>query len=105
MISKVQRYFLEIKDFSKSIELNIPKNYKIILDDKKNFELNKFFYKLVGKKHQWVDRLIWTDEQWFKYISNEKVKKELNIIIKFYTNQNWSIILMEIMQNLKLKRI
>ena len=44
MISRVKRYFLEIKDFSNPIELNIPENYLIILDDKKNFELNKFFY-------------------------------------------------------------
>ena len=43
MISRVQRYFLEIKDFSKSIDLNLPENHKIILDDKKDFKLNKFF--------------------------------------------------------------
>ena len=40
MISRVKRYFLEIKDFSNPIELNIPKNYQIILDDKKNFDEN-----------------------------------------------------------------
>ena len=40
MISRVKRYFLEIKDFSNPIELNIPENYQIILDDKKDFELN-----------------------------------------------------------------
>ena len=40
MVSRVKRYFLEIKDFSNPIELNIPENYQIILDDKKDFELN-----------------------------------------------------------------
>ena len=39
-----------------------------------NFQLNKFFYKNVGKKHHWVDRLIWSDKQWIDYVSNEKVK-------------------------------
>ena len=38
MISRVKRYFLEIKDFSSPIELNIPENYQIILDNKKNFQ-------------------------------------------------------------------
>ena len=29
---------------------------------------------MVGKKHHWVDRLVWTDKQWIAYISNKKVK-------------------------------
>jgi GNAT superfamily N-acetyltransferase len=39
-----------------------------------DFQLNKFFYKNVGKKHHWVDRLIWTDKQWIEYTSDKKVK-------------------------------
>ena len=34
MVSRVKRYFLEIKDFSNTIDLNLPENYKIILDNK-----------------------------------------------------------------------
>ena len=73
MVSRVKRYFLEIKDFSNPIELNIPKNYQIILDDKKNFELNKFFYKQIGRNHQWNDRLAWDDKKWINYVSNPNV--------------------------------
>ena len=68
MISRVKRYFLEIKDFSKTIELNLPENYQIILDDKKNFHLNKFFYKQIGVDHYWRDRLLWSDKEWIKYV-------------------------------------
>ena len=32
MVSRVKRYFLEIKDFSNIIDLNLLENYKIILD-------------------------------------------------------------------------
>ena len=28
MVSRVKRYFLEIKDFSKTINLNLPENFK-----------------------------------------------------------------------------
>ena len=42
MVSRVKRYFLEIKDFSKTIDLNLPENYKIVLDNKDNFHLNKY---------------------------------------------------------------
>ena len=63
MVSRVQRYFLEIKDFSKLIDLNLPENNKIILDDKKDFQLNKFFYKQIGIDHYWRDRLLWSDKE------------------------------------------
>ena len=78
MISRVKRYFLEIKDFSNPIELNIPNNYQIILDDKKDFELNKFFYKQIGVDHYWRDRLIWSDKEWLKYAENKNLEPRLN---------------------------
>ena len=31
MISRVKRYFLEIKDFSNTIDLNLPENYKTVI--------------------------------------------------------------------------
>ena len=77
MISRVKRYFLEIKDFSNPIELNIPENYQIILDDKRNFELNKFFYKQIGVDHYWRDRLIWSDKEWLKYAENKNLETHI----------------------------
>ena len=41
MISRIKRYFLEVKNFSNPIELKLPENFKIILDD------NKVFYRLL----------------------------------------------------------
>jgi ribosomal protein S18 acetylase RimI-like enzyme len=85
MISRVKRYFLEIKNFSNPIELNIPENYQIILDDKKDFELNKFFYKQIGAEHYWRDRLIWSDKEWLNYAENKNLethilKKKENLV-------------------------
>ena len=77
MISRVKRYFLEMKDFSRSIELNIPNHYQIILDEKKNFKLNKFFYKQIGIDHYWRDRLIWSDNEWIKYVKNKNLETHL----------------------------
>ena len=77
MISKVKRYFLEIKDFSNPIELNIPENYKIILDEKKDFQYNKFFYKQIGADHYWRDRLGWSEQQWFRYVQNDNLETHI----------------------------
>ena len=88
MVSKVKRYFLEIKDFSKTVDLNLPENFQIILDDKNDFQLNKFFYKQIGKNHHWTDRLQWTDKQWINYVSNPNVftfvLKEKNNLAGFF---------------------
>ena len=39
-----------------------------------NFQLNKFFYKTIGKNHKWIDRLSWSEEKWINYVSSENVK-------------------------------
>ena len=75
MNKKIERNYLEINSLTDLNESNIsPKDYYIQLEQPVDFQLNKFFYKNVGKKHHWVDRLIWTDEQWKRYISDKKVK-------------------------------
>ena len=91
MISRVKRYFLEIKDFTNPIELNIPENYQIILDDKKDFELNKFFYKQIGIDHYWRDRLIWSDKDWSEYVENKNLEthilKKKDDLVGFYEQE------------------
>ena len=75
MIEEVKRNYLEInslndlKETSQSFD-----EFSIVLLDPVDFQLNKFFYKNVGKKHRWVDRLIWSEQQWIDYVSNSKVK-------------------------------
>jgi ribosomal protein S18 acetylase RimI-like enzyme len=39
----------------------------------KDFQLNKFFYRNIGKKHKWVDRLTWSDKNWIDYVSDKKL--------------------------------
>ncbi len=77
MISRVKRYFLEIKNFSNPIELNLPENYQIILNSEKDFQLNKFFYKQIGIDHYWRDRLLWSDKEWFMYLQNENLETHI----------------------------
>ena len=77
MVSRVKRYFLDIKDFSNSIDLNLPENHQIILDDTNNFKLNKFFYKQIGADHFWRDRLVWSDKEWIKYVSNKNLETHI----------------------------
>ena len=75
MTQKVKRNYLEINTLKELKEVKkISKNYSLSLLDPSNFQLNKFFYKNVGRKHQWVDRLIWTDNQWIDYVSSKNVK-------------------------------
>ena len=75
MNKKVDRNYLEIHSLDDLIESKIPSDEFIIEPiHPANFQLNKFFYKNIGKKHHWVDRLVWTNKQWIKYTEDEKVK-------------------------------
>ena len=75
MSKKVERNYLEIK-FIKDLKetSNFPENHLINLVDPVDFQLNKFFYKNIGKNHHWVDRLVWTEKQWINYVSDKNVK-------------------------------
>tara|TARA_Y100000591_G_scaffold251872_1_gene223377 strand:- start:87 stop:593 length:507 start_codon:yes stop_codon:yes gene_type:complete len=70
----VERNFLELRDIKK-LKFNAFKENKFLIKKiKPDFQLNKFFYKQVGKKHRWIDRLSWTDEKWINFISNKNLE-------------------------------
>tara|TARA_B100000941_G_scaffold282767_1_gene251570 strand:+ start:233 stop:739 length:507 start_codon:yes stop_codon:yes gene_type:complete len=70
----VERNFLELRDL-KNLRFNSTKQNKFTIKKiKPDFQLNKFFYKQVGKKHRWIDRLSWTDEKWINFISNKNLE-------------------------------
>ena len=75
MSKKIERNYLEIKSLK---DLNDSKTFiyehSLELVDPADFQLNKFFYKNIGKNHRWVDRLVWSDKQWIEYTSDKKVK-------------------------------
>ena len=71
----VDRSFLEINSIG---DLNRSKSpgpsFKIIEVNPPDFQLNKFFYKQIGKKHRWIDRLSWGNKKWIEYVENPRIK-------------------------------
>ena len=89
MSKKIERNFLEISSLEELNESKIFFNgYTVDNVDSIDFNLNKFFYKNVGKNHHWNDRLGWTDQQWINYVSDKNVKtyilKNSNELAGFY---------------------
>ena len=75
MNKKIERNYLEINSLGELNDSNVSSSYYSVNPvDPADFQLNKFFYKSVGQKHNWVDRLIWTEKQWIEYVSNPKVE-------------------------------
>ena len=75
MKKKIERNYLEInsiKDLKDSS--NVAERFFIQHIKTPDFQINKFFYKNVGKNHNWVDRLVWTEKQWIDYVSDQNVK-------------------------------
>ena len=89
MTEEVKRNYLEIKSLQDLKEGKKPTgNYSLKLLDPINFQINKFFYKNIGKKHNWVDRLTWSEEKWINYVSFKTVKtyvlKDNNELVGFF---------------------
>jgi len=91
----IERNYLEIKSLGDLIENNTSRlECSINLVKPDDFQINKFFYKNVGKKHRWTDRLVWSDKEWIKYSSNLKVD---TYILKVSTDLP-SIMVLEIIE-------
>jgi hypothetical protein len=92
MIKKIDRNYLEIYSIQDLVESDSPSNeYKIELINPPNFQLNKFFYKNIGKNHRWNDRLVWNEKQWIEYTENKNVqtyvlKKKKDLVGYFELN-------------------
>ena len=89
MTEEVKRNYLEINSLKDLQERKQPsEDYSVNLIEPNDFQLNKFFYKNIGKKHKWTDRLIWTEQKWIKYVSNKDIKtfvlKNKNDLVGFY---------------------
>ena len=85
----VDRSFLEIKTIENLNQSKRPgPNFKIIEVDPPDFQLNKFFYKQIGRNHRWIDRLAWTDKKWIQYVENPRIKsfilKDNNNLAGYY---------------------
>ena len=89
MTQEVKRSYLEINSLKDLKEVQKPSgDYSLKLLDPANFQLNKFFYKNIGKKHKWIDRLVWEESKWIEYVSNKNVKtyifKKENDLVGFF---------------------
>ena len=74
MSVQVERSYLEISSINDLLVKNKP--FSDLYLEKINppdFQLNKFFYKEIGKKHSWTDRLVWDDKKWTDYLENSGV--------------------------------
>ena len=100
MTQEVTRNYLEINSLKDLKEVKeISENYSVELLCPTNFQLNKFFYKNVGKKYKWVDRLIWTEAQWIDYVSSKKVKTYI------FKNKNDLAGFFELISNIKKQEV
>jgi GNAT superfamily N-acetyltransferase len=66
-------------------------NKKISFEIERDLNINKFFYRQVGKDHFWRDRLLWSDKEWMKYINNQNLETGImkinNDLVGFYEQE------------------
>ena len=78
MSKKVERNYLEIKSIKDlRVSRTVTKDHSLEKVEPADFQLNKFFYKNIGKNHRWTDRLIWSETDWRNYVSSSKIETYL----------------------------
>ena len=71
---EINRFYLEMKNIEELKKANLENNeLKVKILKKIDFNLNKFFYKQIGKNHRWTDRLSWNNNMWVNYVSDKSV--------------------------------
>ena len=75
MTQEIKRTYLEINSVNELKEvIESSGNCTLNLLNPINFQINKFFYKNIGQKYKWTDRLVWSEARWIDYVSNKRVK-------------------------------
>ena len=71
MNNQVERSYLEIRSINELVVKKKPSD-DLYLEkvNPPDFQLNRFFYKEIGKKHRWTDRLVWSDKKWTNYLES-----------------------------------
>jgi len=87
--NQLKRNYLEIKSLNELVTERKPfDNLNLKKVNPPDFQLNKFFYKEIGKKHKWVDRLVWSDQKWIDYLNttgvNTFVLKQKDELIGYF---------------------
>ncbi len=84
MKTEVQRNYLEINSLENLFPSEKPTDFcQIHLVNPPDFQLNKFFYKQIGKNYRWIDRLSWSDRKWIEYVTSPNI----NTYILKYKNE------------------
>ncbi len=72
---EIERNYLEIQSLNELSQVSKPNNIsEILLINPPDFQINKFFYKQIGKKYMWSDRLAWDDKKWIDFTTHKNVK-------------------------------
>ena len=70
---EIKRFYLQIRSLEELNKVKKPTKSLKVEKSSNNFQLNKFFYREIGKKHRWVDRLSWSNDTWINYLSNKNL--------------------------------
>lgn len=75
MVELEVRYYLEMKRPDGLRPSPKPEGKVEIRQEKiPNPALNRYFYKAVGQDWYWIDRKNWSNQQWLKYLNQDRIE-------------------------------
>jgi GNAT superfamily N-acetyltransferase len=73
-MAEVTVWYLELREGSRQATNPLPPDTRVAEAVVKQFEFNRFLYRLVGGPWQWTDKLSWSDQQWQAYAERDALR-------------------------------
>ncbi len=67
MSAGLTTYYLEMLNRDAILQEESPTGFSVLMVKPPDPKINERFYKEVGRKWGWTDRLVWSDEEWLQH--------------------------------------
>lgn len=69
----ITTYYLEMLDPNDLRKKSCSIDVEVKECTLKQYSFNRFLYHLVGEQWQWIDKQVWTDQDWSSYVADENL--------------------------------
>ncbi len=80
MIEGLTTYYLEMLNQDALLRKESPPGFSVSMVNPPDPKINEQYYKEVGEKWGWTDRLVWSDEEWGQYAHNQNLETWLGYL-------------------------
>ena len=80
MSESLTTYYLEMLNQDALLRKELTPGFRVSMVNPPDPKINEWYYKEVGGKWEWTDRLVWSDEEWKQYAQDPNLETWLGYL-------------------------